>query len=133
FTEETIGNIKTNIPIGIYGDITEKINKNIKYEISENSEVKTGKAKLITTVSGTEPKEYDIEITYICTHNKNTNRNFVLKITDKRLLKKTGGIVQGMSGSPIIQNGKFAGALTHVFLDDCKRGYGIFAENMIQN
>ena len=133
FTESTIGNIKNNTPIGIYGDITENICKNKKYEISDISELKVGKAKLITTISGTTPKEYDISITYISKQNENSNRNFVVKITDKRLLNKTGGIVQGMSGSPIIQNGKFAGALTHVFIDDCKRGYGIFAENMIKN
>jgi stage IV sporulation protein B len=130
FTDTTIGNIKTNSPIGIYGN-TVNINKKDFIKTSNSSEIKPGKAVLITTINGTTPKQYDIEIINICNDNNKSNRNFVVEIKDKRILNSTGGIVQGMSGSPILQNGKLAGALTHVFLNDCKKGYGIFIENML--
>ncbi len=132
FTSTTLGTVFENSPLGIYGNIKAPINKK-KYEIASESEVATGKAKLITTVEGSTPKEYDIEITRICSLNENTNRNMTVKITDKRLLDKTGGIVQGMSGSPIIQNNKIIGALTHVFLENCREGYAIYIGNMLHN
>lgn len=132
FTDNVIGNIKSNTSIGVYGELNSKINKK-SIRVASNDEIKIGKAKLITTLNGTAPKSYDIEIIGIYDTDKESNQNFVIQITDKKLLNKTGGIVQGMSGSPIIQNGKFAGALTHVFLEDCTRGYGIFAENMLKN
>ena len=78
-------------------------------------------------------KEYEAEITRIDMNHEDTNKSFVIRVTDPGLLELTGGIVQGMSGSPVIQNGKFAGAITHVFVRDSASGYGIFAETMLEN
>ncbi len=91
----------------------------------------TGKADIIASVDENGPAHYDIEIERISTDN-GENRNMVIRITDKRLLEKTGGIVQGMSGSPIIQNKKLVGAVTHVFVNEPDRGYGILAERMLE-
>ncbi len=131
FTNQVIGTIKSNSILGVYGKTSAEINKKNRIEIADSSEVKIGNAIMYTTIQGTTPKAYSIEITQICSNDKNSNRNFVLKITDKELLNKTGGIVQGMSGSPIVQNGKLVGALTHVFVESCTQGYGILAANMI--
>ena len=100
--------------------------------VALRNEVKTGKATLITTLNNEETKEYDIEIEKIYTNNELDNKSMVIKITDEELLEKTGGIVQGMSGSPIIQNGKLVGALTHVMVNDLELGYAVFAEMMIK-
>ena len=93
-------------------------------------EIKTGKASIYTTIDENGPQEYEIEIEKIDCRNSGT-KNMTIKVTDKRLLEKTGGIVQGMSGSPILQNGRIVGAVTHVLLNDPTRGYGIFIENML--
>ncbi|MBQ5398892.1 MAG: SpoIVB peptidase [Ruminococcus sp.] len=130
FTNQTIGTIFENTPTGVYGNLNKRTNKK-KYPAADESEVKIGKASLFTTTDGSSPKEYEIEITSICNTQKYSNRNFTVKITDKRLLNKTGGIVQGMSGSPIVQNNKIIGALTHVFLENCREGYGVFIGNML--
>ena len=90
------------------------------------------RATILTTVDGTIPKEYSISIEKIDYRNNDTAKNMVIKITDKELLEKTGGIVQGMSGSPIIQDGKLVGAVTHVFVNDPSKGYGVFTENMYE-
>ena len=90
-----------------------------------------GIAQVLCDVDGTGPKNYEIEITKVSKAPKMSNKDFVIKVTDENLLEKTGGIVQGMSGSPIIQNGKLVGAVTHVFVNDPTRGYGIFIENML--
>lgn len=132
FLDNTIGNIESNSANGIYGKISESPAKNMKFEIAQKDEITPGKGKIYTTVSGETAQAYDIEIVQVCNTQNNTNKNLVVKITDKELLKTTGGIVQGMSGSPIIQNGKFAGALTYVFVDDCTMGYAILADNMIR-
>lgn len=132
FTNNIIGNIKKNTPIGLYGELYSK-NKSKKITVADKYEIKQGSAKLITTINGESPKAYNIEILGVCNNSEKSNMNFIISIKDKELIKQTGGIVQGMSGSPIIQNNKLIGALTHVFLDDCKKGYGIFAENMIKN
>lgn len=97
--------------------------------IATRSSVKTGKATLRTMLDGDTPIDYEIEITEI--HGKSPNKSFTVKVTDPRLLQKTGGIVQGMSGSPIIQDGKLIGAVTHVMINDPTHGYGIFIENML--
>lgn len=131
FTNEVIGTVRGNAAAGIYGNISSEIDKREEVEIAEFSQIKTGSATMYSTISGTEPQPYSVEITKICGNDKASNRNFVVKIVDKRLLGKTGGIVQGMSGSPIIQNGRLVGALTHVFVESCNQGYGILAENMI--
>ena len=93
-------------------------------------EIETGEAYILTTVSGCEPERYTIEIESIDYTGKDSTKNMIIHITDPDLLEKTGGIVQGMSGSPIIQNNKIVGAVTHVFIADPTKGYGIFAENM---
>ena len=88
---------------------------------------------MITTIDGVNPKEYDIEITRICNGDKESDENFVIKVTDEELLEACSGIVQGMSGSPILQNGKLAGAVTHVFLNRPEEGYGVAAQFMVSN
>lgn len=98
--------------------------------VAKNGELTTGAATILTTVSGETPAEYDIEIEQIYGSSGST-KNFLLRVTDERLIETTGGIVQGMSGSPIIQNGKLVGAVTHVLVNDPTRGYGILIGNML--
>lgn len=93
-------------------------------------EVREGPAQIYTTVEGKTPQCYDIVIEKINLTSSSKTKSMVIRVTDPELLEKTGGIVQGMSGSPILQDGKLAGAVTHVFVNDLTRGYGIFAENM---
>ena len=100
-------------------------------KIGYKQEVQTGPASILCDV-GNGVKEYDAEITRIDMNHEDTNKSFVIHITDQRLLNTTGGIVQGMSGSPILQNGKVIGAVTHVFVQDAASGYGIFIENMLE-
>lgn len=134
FTDNrSIGKISANAECGIYG----KLNNNAfcqgkDISVAFRQEVVRGKAQICTTISGTTPEYYDIEIEDISYNNVNITKNMVIKITDPELLKKTGGIVQGMSGSPIIQNGRLVGAVTHVFINDPSHGYAIFAENMTE-
>lgn len=125
------GEILENNETGVYGTL-----KNVKTTadpvlVAFKQEVKCGKATVLTTISGTKAEEFEIEIEKICVGSRNT-KNMVVRVTDERLLEKTGGIVQGMSGSPILQDGKLVGAISHVFVNDCTRGYAIFAENMIK-
>jgi len=101
-----------------------------KVKVASIDEVEQGKASIYSTIDGLQPKKYSVSIIKIDKYNKQ-NKNFVIKITDNELLAQTGGIVQGMSGSPIIQNGKLIGAVTHVFLNDPTRGYAISIENML--
>ena len=96
-------------------------------------QVVPGKAQILTTIQGNEPQYYDIEIESVNYNEDVPTKNMIVKITDPELLEKTGGIVQGMSGSPIIQNGMLVGAVTHVFVNEPEKGYGIFAENMLEN
>ena len=98
---------------------------------AEYEQIRTGPAKILATVTGTEPREYSVEIEKIYPEERPDGRNFLLRVTDKTLIQTTGGIVQGMSGSPIIQDGKLVGAVTHVLVNDPTRGYGIFIENML--
>ena len=95
------------------------------------SEITTGPAAIRSTIQGELPQEYSVEIFKIYPQNRTDGRNFLLKVTDPRLLETTGGIVQGMSGSPIIQNGKLVGAVTHVLVNSPDTGYGIFIQNML--
>ena len=131
--ENIIGEITQNTAEGIFGVCNEEIVKRTPYEpipIALKQEVALGHAQIICSVSG-EPKFYDIEIEELHLENDNINRGLVIKITDEELLTLTGGIIQGMSGSPIIQNGKLVGAVTHVLVQDAASGYGIFIENML--
>ena len=100
-------------------------------ELALAQEVTTGRAEIITTIDGRTPQRYEVEIEKIALNASDANRNMVVHVTDPVLLQNTGGIVQGMSGSPIVQDGKLVGAVTHVLLDDPQRGYGILAENML--
>ena len=127
FTGREIGALKANTNRGIFASV-KTIPQGKEYPVALFDEIEIGKAKIISTVDGEEPKFYDVEITKL--YKREENRNMVIKITDKSLISKTGGIVQGMSGSPIIQNDKIVGALTHVFLNDPTQGYGIFIGNM---
>ena len=95
-------------------------------------EITVGPAEIYATVSGEAPERYAAEIVSVDYGSTGSSKNMVIRITDDRLLDAVGGIVQGMSGSPVIQNGKLAGAVTHVFVADPTRGYGIFAENMAE-
>ena len=99
--------------------------------VASSDNVKPGKAYIYSTINGISPKKYDVEIVKVDKFNRE-NKNYVIKIVDEELIAETGGIVQGMSGSPIIQENKLVGAITHVFLNDPTRGYGIDIETMMQ-
>ena len=100
-------------------------------EIADESEVHIGGAVIRSTVDGRGPRDYSVEILKIYPSDRSDGRNLLIRVTDSNLLAATGGIVQGMSGSPIIQDGKLIGAVTHVLVNDPTRGYGIFIENML--
>ena len=132
FSGGQIAELVNNDSTGVYGtNCTELCGDNIM-KVAMKQEITVGKAKIITTIDGEGPKAYDCEIKKIYHNDSSLIKNMVIKVTDSELIEKTGGIVQGMSGSPIIQNGKFVGAVTHVFVDDCTCGYAIFAENMLK-
>jgi len=129
--DETIGVLMENRGTGLSAIcVTERFSDMQSYDIALKSEIKTGKAQILSCIGGAETIAYDIKIEKI-NNNLSETKNMVIKITDDRLIEKTGGIVRGMSGSPIIQNGKLIGAVTHVLVDDPTRGYGIFIENML--
>lgn len=129
YVDRVQGNIFENTTQGIFGKYTDVVDQNRLYKVATLEEVKKGEAKILTVLNGTDIKEYSIEITKI---NNNKTKNFSFSITDEELLNQTGGIVQGMSGSPIIQGDKIIGAVTHVVLDDPTKGYGIFIRNMLE-
>ncbi|MEG2660163.1 MAG: SpoIVB peptidase [Oscillospiraceae bacterium] len=125
-----MGDIVLNGETGVYGKMYGYV-KGTNMEVAMPQEIVAGKAEIFTTISGKTPKLYAVEIEKIDIGSTQTNRNMVVHITDPRLLSETGGIVQGMSGSPIIQSGYLIGAVTHVLINDPTRGYGIFAEKML--
>ena len=130
-----LGTIEVNSKNGIYGQFTQTAESGItlkKMPIAHKQEVKTGSAAILCSVDG-QVKEYDAEIKRIDLNHEDTNKSFVIQITDEELLEATGGIVQGLSGSPVLQDGKVIGAVTHVFVQDSTSGYGIFIENMLRN
>jgi len=127
----SIGTISSNSQSGIYGKLDSQDFAGQEMEIAPKNEIKEGKAKILCNIDGGEPKEYDVEVEKVSANPNKSTKCMVIRITDNALLEKTGGIVQGMSGSPIIQNGKLIGAVTHVFINDPTRGYGIFIENML--
>ncbi len=134
FDSSTIlGNVRLNSPCGVFGDLSSDFDETTLISVSTASlsEVTPGKAFIYTTLSGDKAQKYEISIVKVDENNKD-NRNFVIKIDDDELIEKTGGIVQGMSGSPIIQNDKLVGAITHVFVNDPTRGYGIGIEKMME-
>lgn len=130
--EKKIGTIEKNTDIGIFGQIFSDTQiSGEKVKIGYKQEVKKGKAQILMQLEG-KVEHYDIEITDIYSSQQDTNKSFQIQVTDPELLAKTGGIVQGMSGSPILQDGKLIGAVTHVFVQDSSKGYGIFIENMLE-
>lgn len=133
FSNINVGSIKDNNEFGIYGKIfTNKLMMSSKLmETARRFQIKEGEASILCDVDGEGVKEYSVEILSVSKKDAVDNKGIVIKVTDEELIKKTGGIVQGMSGSPIIQNGKLVGAVTHVFVNDPTRGYGIFIENML--
>lgn len=132
FTNQTLGKLLSNTDCGIYGAYAEISECAKEYPVAAIQEVKKGKATLISTVGKGQPKKYEIEITHIGFNENNREKNMIVKVTDKDLIDKTGGIVQGMSGSPIIQNGKLVGALTHVIVGNPQKGYAVFAQTMAE-
>ncbi len=128
-----IGTLLTNNQTGVYGKLNSSPVNNEPITVAMKQQVLMGNAKILTTIDGCTPESYDIEILNINYDEQSPTKNMIIKITDERLLEKTGGIVQGMSGSPIIQNGMLVGAVTHVFVNDPEKGYAIFAENMVQS
>ncbi len=134
-TENVVGHIEDNRLYGVFGEVTKAFQQSIDeadaMELADKEEVKIGKAQIQSYVSG-EKQRYDIEITAIH-KNDNGDLEMEIEVTDDDLISLTGGIVQGMSGSPIIQDGKIIGAVTHVLVNDPTRGYGIFIENMLEH
>ena len=132
----TIGTISKNTNYGVYGKVENmaKLNTNNKNEIevANRNEITTGKAQIMCELENGKIENYEIEIQKIFIENNQNNKSMLIKITDKNLIEKTGGIIQGMSGAPIIQNGKFVGAVTHVLVNDSKMGYAVFADLMIK-
>lgn len=126
------GKVKENTTQGIFGNYTDSLPNKKQYKVAKPDEIKIGKAKLLTVLSENDIKEYEIEIIKINHNMSQKTKNIQFKVTDKTLLEKTGGIVQGMSGSPIIQDDKIIGVVTHVFINDPTHGYGIFITNMLE-
>lgn len=133
--QEQLGTIYKNTNFGIYGNLENIDALNIsnlkEYEVASRDEIKIGKAKILCSLENGEIKEYDIKIQKIYKNNTQDNKSMIIKIIDEDLINLTGGIIQGMSGSPIIQDGKFIGAVTHVLVSDPTRGYGVFADMML--
>lgn len=130
-TDDAMGSLDLNVLQGVYG-VMNTAPKGRAIEVCMKQDIKAGAAQIMTTIDGSGPQLFNVEIEKIDYRDEVQTKNMVLHITDPKLLDATGGIVQGMSGSPILQNGKIIGAVTHVFVNDPTRGYGIFAENMLE-
>ena len=134
--KKPIGNVTGNTQCGIFGSMNTENLKNINnktYKVGWRDEIQPGPAQIITTIDEEGPKLYDIEIVKLAKQDSISTKSMVIKITDERLLEKTGGVVQGMSGSPIIQNDKIIGAVTHVLVNKPEVGYGIYIEWMLKD
>jgi len=131
-----IGKIYSNTDFGVYGITTDKSEFNIEnlqeVEVASRNEIKTGRATILCTLEDGVTKEYEVQIEKIYINNNENNKSMLIKVTDEELLDKTGGIIQGMSGSPIIQEGRLIGALTHVLVQNPDTGYAVFADLMIK-
>lgn len=131
-SNKTLGNAEKLCDCGIFGQVSEEFQPNdLMRAVADSQEASLGNAYIYSTINGVTPQKYEIEIVKVDKGNKE-NKNYVIKITDDELIAETGGIVQGMSGSPIMQNGKLIGAVTHVFLNDPTRGYGIDIQTMLR-
>ncbi len=133
FASGSWGVLTANDDTGLYGVLSAQPQAVATLPVAYKQEIKTGAAQIITTISGETPKWYDIEIEEVDYRDGVPTRNMVIRITDEELLEKTGGVLCGMSGSPIVQNGKLVAAVTHVFVGDPTSGYAIFAENMLES
>ncbi len=129
--ERKLGTVTTNNATGLFGIATTDF-EGVRYPVALKDEVQEGEAQILCTVGGNAPKSYTVRITKV-NNNLSELKNLCLQVTDPELLAATGGIVQGMSGSPILQNGKIIGAVTHVLISDPTAGYGIFIENMLKD
>ncbi len=132
-SNNVIGSLDSNTECGVFGELEQSPVEGEEIPIATKQEIKTGTAQIISTINSDEPEYYDINVEYINYDEESKTRNLIIEITDETLLEKTGGIVQGMSGSPIIQDNKIIGAVTHVFLNEPSKGYGIFIENMLES
>lgn len=131
-----LGTILSNTEVGIYGKIDRSAMQRVKgrsYPVGVRANIREGPATILSNIDGKNIEEYDIVIQKVSRQNLNGSKGMIIKITDEKLLNATGGIVQGMSGSPVIQDGKIIGAVTHVLVNDPTRGYGIFIETMLMN
>lgn len=129
------GTIEKNTMTGIFGTMSGNIENPYFKEaipVGWESEVKVGPAKIYTVIKGEKIEEFEVNIDRVM-HNRTDSKNMIVRVTDQRLLDATGGIIQGMSGSPIVQDGKLIGAVTHVFVNDSHRGYGVFIQNMLND
>ena len=130
--QHDVGTVSANTTGGIFGTVAEgDFVSGTALPVAQRSQVTTGPATILSTVSGDDTRAYQVEIVRLCPMNRD-GRDLLLKVTDPQLLETTGGIVQGMSGSPIIQNGRFVGAVTHVLVNDPSQGYGILLEHMLE-
>lgn len=134
--QKTIGNVQKNTQFGIYGRLENLASLNIDASqampVALRDEIQMGDAKLLCSLDGKTNKEYDIKIEKIYTNNNYDNKSMLIRITDEDLLEKTGGIIRGLSGAPILQNGKFVGAVTNVLVSNPEIGYAIFGDMMIK-
>lgn len=134
--QQNIGQIYKNTNFGIYGIVSNlsalNLDSSKEMEVALREEIKTGQAVILNSLDGNRVEEYSIEIEKIYSNNDYDNKSMLFKVTDERLLEKTGGIIQGMSGSPIVQNGKFIGAVTNVLVNDPTKGYGVFGDLMLK-
>lgn len=134
--QQNIGQISKNTRFGIYGKVNNLsslgIDTSKEMEVALRNDIKEGKATILCSLDNQKPQEYEIEIQKIYKENNYDNKSMKIKVTDPILLEKTGGIIQGMSGSPIIQNGKFVGAVTHVLVNNPEEGYAVFGDIMLK-
>jgi stage IV sporulation protein B len=127
-----LGTLTGNTECGVFGQLTDASFDGTALDVAAANEVHTGAATILCDVEGDTVREYSVEILRIYPSAASETRNLMVQVTDEALLERTGGIVQGMSGSPILQDGKLVGAVTHVLINDPTRGYGILAENMVK-
>ena len=135
-SQSTIGNIFKNSQFGVFGKLNNltslNIDTNNKMKVALRNEIELGKANILCSIDNGGSKEYDVEIEKIYENNNYNNKSMLIRVTDQELLEKTGGIVRGLSGAPIIQNGKFIGAVTNVLVSNPEIGYAIFGDLMIK-
>lgn len=134
--QKTIGNVDKNTSFGIYGKLDNLASLNINTEsslpVALREEIEVGDATVLCSLDGNTTKQYSIKIEKIYKNNNYDNKSMLIKVTDEELINQTGGIIRGLSGSPILQNGKFVGAITNVLVSNPKIGYAIFGDMMIK-